>query len=443
MRVILDPIMIRRKYMCCKFWYDLVTRFPYDAIILMKMSKTDEMVKENLGVVRLVAFFVKLFRFQKLNSFFYRCSVALHFSAWGTQMLIHGVLVCFCVHWGACIHWLLPDVFNAGLATPKEMSWITKQDLWHREHWIQYINAFLRSLGNLLTLDGGDYTPREFEEMFCTGYLILVAQSIFAYFVSTFSSMIIEFQKEDDRYLEMLACVEEYLRFRRIPEWLQQRVLSYYDKKYKGHCYSENQILDTMSTNIRLDVLAHSNTSLVDNVYLFADTPVNVRLSLVQCLMFDICVPGDVMMSSDVNTNNMYFIQDGKFRVFTKFGGCVKTISRGDFFGESALLCPTVPRITTVVATTFAEVYKLSKKAYTKCMLQFPGVHDSIAEVALRKITEELNKYEREIERAQHIQHWKEFLQKRKLQKVEEFYKDADVGRVPSYYRALQFVYDP
>ncbi|ODM96269.1 Potassium/sodium hyperpolarization-activated cyclic nucleotide-gated channel 1 [Orchesella cincta] len=444
MRVILDPIVVRRKYMSCKFWFDLVTRFPYDSIILASLSDADEMVKTKLATVRLVAFFVKLFRFQKVYSFLYRCATAFHFSAWGTQMLIHGFLVAFCVHWGACLHWLLPDVFNAGLAKPQEMSWVTKHNLWKTEYHIQYINSFLRSLGNLLTLDGGDFTPRLPEEMFCTALLIVVAQSIFAFFVSTFSSMIIEFQKEDDRYLEMLACVEEYLRFRRIPEWLRQRVLTYYDKKYKGHSYSEKQILDTMSTNIRLDVLAHSNTVLIDSCYLFADAPLNVRLSLVQCLTYDICVPGDVMMSSDTNTFNMYFIHEGRFRVFTKFGGCVKMLSTGDFFGETALLCPTTPRLmTTVVAITFAEVYKLSKKAYTKCMLQFPGVHEIIADAAMKKINKELLKFDREIERAEHILQWKEFLKQRRSQKVEEFYRDADANRVPSYYRALQFVYDP
>lgn len=247
------------------------------------------------------------------------------------------------------------------------------------------------------------------------------------------SSMLIEFQKEDDAYREMIACVKEYLRFRRIPQYLQQRVLAHLDGKYKGQWMTETLVLGSLSDNLRVEMMRHNCKHLVQNVYLFTDIPLPMMMNLVQRLSFEVYIPGDVLLSPHYSTDCIIFIEDGYFGLVNSFGTCIEVLKNGDFFGEVALLCPELPRVTSVVALAVSQVYKLSRNGYQLLMEQFPEIHETIQAVAQKRVELERDLYEKQVSRARKASRWKELIL-RKQQTVEEYYAEVDSGKIPAYH---------
>lgn len=397
----------------------------------------ERVVKTKMTMIRMVAFFIKIMRYEKLYWFMCEITKSLNMKIWTCQIAVHGILVIFCAHWGACLQWLLPDVANAyhyeEHGVYKKYSWITRLQLWNRESDFQYMNAFLRSLANVLCLDGGEFCPREYEEIFVTTVLLLLSLSIVSYFISIFSSMVVEFQRGDEQYREMTAYALEYMRFRKIPVWLRERVLAYYDGRYKGRCFPEKEIFETISGSLKNVICHHNCKHLIRNVYLFSDLPIPVMRNLVQRLAHEVYIPGDVVQSPHIRLNCICFIEDGFFGVMNEFGDCTQVLGHGNFFGEMDLVFPKITRKTSVVALSISNVYKLTRTEYMRCMKMYPEVNDKIMEVANKKLKEQLELLDQQSEKIAHAKRWKDIILKQKGT-IKEYYADVDAGLSPVHH---------
>lgn len=436
-QVVLDPVLIRQSYLHGKFWFNFLTRLPYSSVLFVLIRYHYIEKKSDLTWFRLVPFFVKIMRFEKVYWYMRELTNSFELNTWTSQVTTHGILLIFCLHWGACLHWLLPDVANAFYYEEhgryKEHSWITKMNLWDKPTGFQYLNTFLRCLANILSLDGGNYVPREYEEIFATVVILLVSVSIVGYYISTISTMALRFEHMGDKHNEIMSSVQEYLRFRKIPMWLRERVMTYFDGKYKGRYLQQIQLLSNVSGNLKTQILKNNCKHLLDNVYLFSELSTAAVHDLMNCLKYEVYIPGDVVLSPDIRMNCIFFIDQGYFGILNEFGTSIQSMEDGDFFGEVDMLCPDIPRKTTVVAMAISRVYQLPRQDYLEFLKGHPNVHEQIMKVVNERLEMEVQRLDKQFNNIDKAARWKEvILQGRKS--VADYYAEMDNGFFPPYH---------
>lgn len=53
------------------------------------------------------------------------------------------------------------------------------------------------------------------------------------------------------KYVEMVRQLKEYMRHKQLPEYMQKRLLNYYEFRFQKSYFRENEILNTISGQLR------------------------------------------------------------------------------------------------------------------------------------------------------------------------------------------------
>ncbi len=92
--------------------------------------------------------------------------------------------------------------------------------------------------------------------------------------------------------------------------------------------------------------------------------------------------PGDVIISAGEHGRHIYFISAGSVEVLGEDGKTlIQTLSEGDFFGELALLHDQ-PRIATVRAVGYCDLYTLDREAFARTLDRYPDFAAHIESVS-------------------------------------------------------------
>jgi glucose-6-phosphate 1-dehydrogenase len=91
--------------------------------------------------------------------------------------------------------------------------------------------------------------------------------------------------------------------------------------------------------------------------------------------------PGDYIVRQGEKGEEMYFICRGEVEVLDGAGKRMDTMGAGDCFGELALLHD-APRIASVRATSFCDLFRLERCDFMAVLKDHPGVAASIEEIA-------------------------------------------------------------
>lgn len=76
----------------------------------------------------------------------------------------------------------------------------------------------------------------------------------------------------------------------------------------------------------------------------------------------------------------MYFIEHGGVSILAPSGKTIAHLRDGDFFGEMALIT-NEKRNATVVATTFCDVYRLTRDDFEEAIVGYPEVYEQLVKV--------------------------------------------------------------
>jgi voltage-gated potassium channel len=94
--------------------------------------------------------------------------------------------------------------------------------------------------------------------------------------------------------------------------------------------------------------------------------------------------PGDVVFSQGEEGDNMYFVSHGRLEVLRDSGESIAILEEGDIFGESALLLQQ-PRLATVRALEYCDVYVLDKDSFNAALLRHPHFGEKLRLLALER----------------------------------------------------------
>jgi predicted nucleic acid-binding protein len=96
--------------------------------------------------------------------------------------------------------------------------------------------------------------------------MILFGAVLYAVLVGTISSFSFGLDSSGRKYKEKLDEVNEYMQYIKLNEEMRQKVFQYFELKYKGKYFNEENILGEMNESLKRDIAIHNSKDLIAKV---------------------------------------------------------------------------------------------------------------------------------------------------------------------------------
>eukprot|EP01065_Artemidia_motanka_P012140 TRINITY_DN16640_c0_g1_i2.p1 TRINITY_DN16640_c0_g1~~TRINITY_DN16640_c0_g1_i2.p1 ORF type:complete len:765 (+),score=162.05 TRINITY_DN16640_c0_g1_i2:86-2380(+) len=169
------------------------------------------------------------------------------------------------------------------------------------------------------------------------------------------------------------------MRHYSVPLVVQNEVLSFHHYNMQENvAVSAADILQGLPPQMEREIQLYIKLNLVGRVPLFMKVSEDLRIILARMLREEFVEPGGVVVRSGDVGNEMYFVGYGTAEVLVGPSmQAVATLSKGNFFGEIALL-ENCRRTATIVAMTYLHLFVLDKPVFTYIVQTFPEFGEAI-----------------------------------------------------------------
>eukprot|EP01062_Namystynia_karyoxenos_P043034 TRINITY_DN314_c0_g1_i3.p1 TRINITY_DN314_c0_g1~~TRINITY_DN314_c0_g1_i3.p1 ORF type:complete len:995 (+),score=233.60 TRINITY_DN314_c0_g1_i3:81-2987(+) len=192
-------------------------------------------------------------------------------------------------------------------------------------------------------------------------------------------------QSIQEENIECIRATLSALQQYRVPPALQQEVLSlqWHVLQSSLNAISRSAVLESLPPVMRNELLMYMKIDFVEKVPMFRSAPHRTKILLAGSLNQVVFQPSETIITKGDIGHEMYFILHGYCDVEIPAVGSVGQLTRGQYFGEVALLT-SEPRGATIRALTYCECLSLHKS-------DFEAVCQENADFA-REITAEADK---------------------------------------------------
>ena len=258
------------------------------------------------------------------------------------------------------------------------------------DKWVQSIYYVL----NVVTGIGyGDTFPVDATENTLTLFMLIFGNIIFAVAFSLVASLASILQSKVIVLLIKLTKIFETLKKSDIPDNLLSRLEAYYVFENSvvdvfGHLDCKS-LYNHLPKNIVNKITYECNKHILKKMPLFRDTEFTEMIERISLHMIPkIYLPNDYIIYKNDVGEEMYFIILGSVNVLSPDSNkVIKTLAKGDYVGEVALLND-AKRLCSVIAKTLSLLYMLGKQEFRDIIKDYPK--------AVEMMTEESNKRKKE-----------------------------------------------
>lgn len=255
----------------------------------------------------------------------------------------------------------------------------------------QYIRALYWCLTTIATIGYGDYYPdhNSNQQIIYTMGVQVFGVAMYGYIIGNVSSLIANLDIARANYAKRMEEVGDYMRTRRLPPELQEKVRDYYAYLWatrKG--VSAQSLTDELPHTLAMEIQLFLNRATFDKVSLFRRAGEIFVREIVQLLQPVVFLPGDYIIRQGEYGDCMYFLCDGDVEVLVNEQR-VAVLGQGSPFGETALI-EGEKRTASVRAVTYCDVYRLAKQDFDALRARYPEFDAQVREVveARRRDTE-------------------------------------------------------
>lgn len=370
--VVLEPGKVCVHYLRTYFLFDLISSIPTHVEIGGQPTIT--LVLHYVSFLKMVRF-ITFRRFCEhfaetfdINFVTYRIFLAV-----GTLILFYHLICCF-----------LLFIFGMIFYIDEEMIYMYKEN----EKTLVtsgYFNTMY--ITTLLICAAGFNSVMEFNLFkVIVIFVWIVSKILYIYLLAKIIEVVTAKTSSSHKYVELVRQLKEYMRHKQLPEYMQKRLLCYYEFRFQKTYFRESEILNTVSGQLRQEIVMHSCRKLVENVGFFRNLPLTLLVRIVSCLNLEIFLVNDVIVRANTPGDSMYFISSGTVAVYTKTGKEVCHLEDGAHFGEIALVMNDEMRIASVVAVEICELYMLERKDFVRAIYPYPDLLNTVTYIAADRL---------------------------------------------------------
>uniref|UniRef100_A0A3Q2Q3H3 Potassium/sodium hyperpolarization-activated cyclic nucleotide-gated channel 1-like n=1 Tax=Fundulus heteroclitus TaxID=8078 RepID=A0A3Q2Q3H3_FUNHE len=385
--ILLDPRAIRQKYLKTWFLVDFLSSIPVDYIFLM-VDSLDSEVYRTARALRIVRFtkilsLLRLLRLSRLIRYIHQWEEIFHMtydlaSAMVRIVNLIGMMLLLC-HWDGCLQFLVPMLQDF----PSDC-WVSKNLMVNDTWGVQYSYALFKAMSHMLCIGYGAQAPEGMTDVWLTMLSMIVGATCYAMFIGHATALIQSLDSSRRQYQEKYKQVEQYMSFHKLPADLRQKIHEYYEHRFQGKMFDEENILGELSEPLKEDIVSFNCRSLVANMPLFANADPNFVTAVLTKLRFEVFQPSDFIIREGTMGRKMYFIQHGRVSVLTR-GNKETKLSDGSYFGEICLLTRG-RRTASVRADTYCRLYSLSVDSFNEVLEEHPMMRRAFETVAVDRL---------------------------------------------------------
>jgi CRP-like cAMP-binding protein len=297
-------------------------------------------------------------------------------------MYFVGVIIS--IHTFACLYLFIAAMeINKGtqctwLSTPSSAC-PTATGLITASEYERYVTALLWSVGSMCSDGYAVAAPITDAEQILTSTWFLGGQLYFVFLVAMLTSILALNDVNYTRFQSKLRSVGAYLRYKRVPEGLQERAVDFYLyawEQRQTYPFLDHDLLDDLSASIRRDIIAYVIKPLLDEVEIFQNCNIHFLRKLMYRMKPLILVPQDLLTLEGDMATSMFFITKGSVEV-TRKGDPICILSENEHFGELSLFLP-IRRNVSVRALTHCDVYTLRQDDVKQVLADYPDEYHKI-----------------------------------------------------------------
>ncbi|ROL53510.1 Potassium/sodium hyperpolarization-activated cyclic nucleotide-gated channel 4 [Anabarilius grahami] len=388
--ILLDPKAIRQRYLKSWFLVDFVSSIPVDYIFLMVdlEARLDSEVYRTARALRIVRFtkilsLLRLLRLSRLIRYIHQWEEIFHMtydlaSAMVRIVNLIGMMLLLC-HWDGCLQFLVPMLQDFPLDC-----WVSKNNMVNDTWGIQYSYALFKAMSHMLCIGYGAQAPEGMTDVWLTMLSMIVGATCYAMFIGHATALIQSLDSSRRQYQEKYKQVEQYMSFHKLPADVRQKIHEYYEHRYQGKMFDEDNILGELSDPLKEEIVSFNCRSLVANMPLFANADPNFVTAVLTKLKFEVFQPNDFIIREGTVGRKMYFIQHGRVSVLTR-GNRETKLCDGSYFGEICLLTRG-RRTASVRADTYCRLYSLSVGSFNEVLEEHPMMRRAFETVAADRL---------------------------------------------------------
>ncbi|XP_073493387.1 potassium/sodium hyperpolarization-activated cyclic nucleotide-gated channel 3 isoform X2 [Phyllobates terribilis] len=388
--IILEPHTIKMKYLKSWFLVDFISSIPVDYIFLIVDLETnvDTEVYKTARALRIVRFtkilsLLRLLRLSRLIRYIHQWEEIFHMTYDLASAVVRifnliGMMLLLC-HWDGCLQFLVPM-----LQEFPDDCWVSINKMVNESWGKQYSHALFKAMSHMLCIGYGQQAPEGMTDVWLTMLSMIVGATCYAMFIGHATALIQSLDSSRRQYQEKYKQVEQYMSFHKLPPDTRQRIHEYYEHRYQGKMFDEENILGELSEPLKEEIVNFNCRNLVANMPLFANADPNFVTAMLTKLRFEVFQPTDYIIREGTVGKKMYFIQHGVVSILTR-GSKETKLSDGSYFGEICLLTRG-RRTASVRADTYCRLYSLSVDNFNEVLEEYPMMRRAFETVAMDRL---------------------------------------------------------
>jgi hypothetical protein len=353
-RLITGRREIARRYLRGWFAPDVLAALPFTAILALA-APGGAARGPVLAAVAAVLPLLRLLKLAKAVHYFRELRQGFSVNPGVMRLVTFGFLFVMGIHFMA-LGWCLIGASEAG-----------------RPAMDQYIRALYWCVTTVATIGYGDYVP-DHEKNLQIIYTICVqvlGVGMYGYIIGNVASLVANLDVARTAFVKRTEEINNFMRARRVPAELQQRVKGYYAYLWDTRRGAvSGSLLEGMPHTLTVDISLFLNRSIIEKVGLFKDADEIFIREVVQLLHSMVFLPDDYIIRQGEYGDCMYFLSAGEVQVIVS-GQKVADLGAGSPFGEAALL-QDEKRNASVRAVSYCDVYRLSKADFDSLRRKYP-----------------------------------------------------------------------
>ena len=420
--LVMDPELTRRHYLRTWFSVDLVSTIPFD-LIWMLMNNSSNQLRWLFKCLRLL----RMCRLLRLGRITARLQIKSGLTT-AMKTAIKFILFIFLVsHWYCCLFFAISGGGGPDGEVNGQGSWLDAQGLLDSGAFDQYVASIYWSIATMSTIaclqresnpqspgpriqSGGDefayrcrygdVTPVTSGERVFTCLVMVTGTSVYAYGITAVVSVASGALQSEREFTRQKDELNRYMRHMEMPKELQVALREYFvHYQASMDTFNEAKMLQILSPELQARITSLVNAPLIRQVPFFRTAQERCISQIVLALRPHLYVPGEMIIYSGDVGSEMYIIKSGEVQVYLEVdsSGAVSStalvtqvkelarLTKGNFFGEMAILSGPGRRGANIRAVVYSIVYSLHRDSMASILNDFPKVKASIENTASRR----------------------------------------------------------